>query len=312
MTRADLNCIHEPFGDAFYFGPERLAERYADDEEARIKSGFSDVTFKTVVDQLDKEIAKKDKRVFIKDIIHYLFPPNNLPASIAPSLQSEDTSVQTSGTTQTNGSSPPPNPTVIPLSILRKYHFTFLIRHPRRAIPSYYRCTIPPLSSKTGFHNFLPSEAGYSELRRTFDYLRSTHLIGPRLASSSDSGPEQGEVRITVLDADDLLDHPREVIQAYCREVGLEFEEGMLKWGGDEEAERRVREAFEKWNGFHDDAIGSTELKARENRAKTPTMEEEDDMWKEKYGDKAAKEIRECVDANVADYEYLRGFSMKF
>ena len=58
MTREDLNCIHEPFGDAFYFGPERLSERYAEDEEARLKSGFSDVTFATVVQQLREEISK--------------------------------------------------------------------------------------------------------------------------------------------------------------------------------------------------------------------------------------------------------------
>ena len=50
MTRtSQLRCIHEPFGDAFYFGPERLSERYESDEEARRKSGFADVTFGGVV-----------------------------------------------------------------------------------------------------------------------------------------------------------------------------------------------------------------------------------------------------------------------
>lgn len=59
MTRTDiLTCIHEPFGDAFYYGPERLSERYENDPEAREKSGFADVTFKTVVDKIDEEMAK--------------------------------------------------------------------------------------------------------------------------------------------------------------------------------------------------------------------------------------------------------------
>jgi hypothetical protein len=58
MTRPDLNCIHEPFGDAFYFGPERLSERYADDEEARKLSGFQDATYATVVSRLRAEIEK--------------------------------------------------------------------------------------------------------------------------------------------------------------------------------------------------------------------------------------------------------------
>jgi len=57
MTRRDtLHCVHEPFGDAFYYGPERLSERFADDETARLKSGFSDVTYKDVVDALQKDV----------------------------------------------------------------------------------------------------------------------------------------------------------------------------------------------------------------------------------------------------------------
>ena len=36
----------------------------------------------------------------------------------------------------------------------------------------------------------------------------------------------------------------------------------MLKWDTEEDA-RQAKEAFEKWNGFHDDAMHSTELKKR-------------------------------------------------
>jgi hypothetical protein len=53
MTRRDiLHCVHEPFGDAFYFGPERLSERYEKDEEARKASGFADVTYNDVMNRL--------------------------------------------------------------------------------------------------------------------------------------------------------------------------------------------------------------------------------------------------------------------
>lgn len=56
MTRRDiLNCAHEPFGDAFYYGPERLSERFADDEEARIKSGFAKSTYRTIMDRLEND-----------------------------------------------------------------------------------------------------------------------------------------------------------------------------------------------------------------------------------------------------------------
>jgi hypothetical protein len=53
MTRRDiLRCIHEPFGDAFYFGPERLSARYEEDEEARSSSGFASTTYGDVLTNL--------------------------------------------------------------------------------------------------------------------------------------------------------------------------------------------------------------------------------------------------------------------
>lgn len=55
MTRPDLKCIHEPFGDAFYYGPERLSSRFEADELERTKSGFSESTFQTVLDRIEKE-----------------------------------------------------------------------------------------------------------------------------------------------------------------------------------------------------------------------------------------------------------------
>lgn len=59
MTRRDvLHCIHEPFGDAFYYGPERLSSRYEDDEKARLDSGFAQTTFRTVLDRIEKEGAE--------------------------------------------------------------------------------------------------------------------------------------------------------------------------------------------------------------------------------------------------------------
>jgi hypothetical protein len=56
MTRPDiLTCIHEPFGDAFYYGPERLSKRYEGDPQAREASGFANSTFKTIFERFDEE-----------------------------------------------------------------------------------------------------------------------------------------------------------------------------------------------------------------------------------------------------------------
>jgi hypothetical protein len=220
------------------------------------------------------------KRLFIKDITHYLVPPNKGKATIAPSLGGKSVKkgvgTETNGTTtngHTTGSSIKPpypydtepeagNPTVVPSSILKQFHFTFLIRHPRYSIPSYWRCTIPPLNSITGFHNFMPSEAGYDELRRVFDYLVSLNHVGPVKAGGEEKCKD-GEVSITVIDADDLLDNPEGIIRAYCKEVGIEFTPKMLVWDSEKE-QKAAKEAFEKWKGFHEDAINSSSLKPRD------------------------------------------------
>ena len=59
MTRRNsIQTIHEPFGDAFYYGPERLGTRFENDEEARQKSGFAESTFKTIMDRIEREAAE--------------------------------------------------------------------------------------------------------------------------------------------------------------------------------------------------------------------------------------------------------------
>ena len=80
----------------------------------------------------------------------------------------------------------------------------------------------------------------------------------------ADEGAElkDGEVSITVIDADDLLDKPYEVIEKFCKATGIEYSPDMLTWG-DDAGQKHVEEAFEKWNGWHHDAIKSTSLKPR-------------------------------------------------
>lgn len=64
MTRRDtLKCVHEPFGDAFYFGSERLGKRYENDEKARVASGFSETTYATVFDRFDREASEVRRRL---------------------------------------------------------------------------------------------------------------------------------------------------------------------------------------------------------------------------------------------------------
>lgn len=268
------------------------------------------------------------KRIFIKDIDHYLLPPSGKPASAAPSLLRVKRGVGTNGvhsngvngvhdvlgytnghtelnrasngvnganhTNGVNGHSngysngttnganghtngvhkepypyntptEPGNPTVMPRELQAQFHWAFLIRDPHYSVPSYLRCTIPPLDDITGFHNYDPREAGYSELRRHFDYLRETGLVGPRVATRpelSGDAEKQSSIEICVIDADDMLDEPAKTIEAFCNSVGLPYNPQMLLWDTEED-HAVARDAFEKWRGFHNDAIESRALEQR-------------------------------------------------
>lgn len=60
MTRRDtLQCIHEPFGDAFYFGPESMSQRFENDANAREASGLSHKTYLDIVDHIVDEGQKE-------------------------------------------------------------------------------------------------------------------------------------------------------------------------------------------------------------------------------------------------------------
>ncbi|CAA9960870.1 hypothetical protein PTMSG1_04254 [Pyrenophora teres f. maculata] len=331
MTRHDtLQCVHEPFGDAYYFGPERLAERYENDPKARKESGYENSTYRTIFDRIARENSE-GKRAFIKDMAQYWIPPSGKPATIAPSLSNYRRGVGTNTnelspvTTRTDPSRPPypydthgepNNPTVIPKDLLATYHFTFLIRHPKFSIPSYYRCTIPPLDAMTGFYNFRPDEAGYEELRRLFDFLRSEGQIGPKFAgekgidSNDQANGHTGDVEICVIDADDLLDNPSGVVEAFCKTTGIKWDPGMLIW--DTEKDQGIaKEAFEKWKGFHEDALDSDRLRARAHKKEPKPDDQLFVEWKEKYGEEGAKVIRDTVAANVEHYEYLKQFAIK-
>jgi hypothetical protein len=230
----------------------------------------------------------------------YWIPLEGKPSSIAPSLISYRRGVGTENKTNgaVNGTSShldldvapaqdakeveqngypyataaePGNPTIIPEALLKQFHFTFLIRHPRSSIPSYFRCTVPPLAGMTGFDYFDPKEAGYAELRALFDHLRNVGQVGPRLAGQV-NGATNGtngvvehttdQVEICLIDADDMLDAPYAMIEKYCGSIGVEYSPDMLKWDKDEDQEHAQKQ-FEKWKGFHEDALDSCELKPR-------------------------------------------------
>ena len=82
----------------------------------------------------------QSKRLFIKDMAFFLFPSPGKDPSIARSF----------GQTAKEHL----NPTMLPRKELENFYFTFLIRHPRLSIPSYYRLALPPHRVRSGVCKF--------------------------------------------------------------------------------------------------------------------------------------------------------------
>lgn len=49
----------------------------------------------------------------------------------------------------------------------------------------------------------------------------------------------------------------------------------------------------------------------RWKKKKNKTVEAENEEWRELYGVEGQKVIRECVNANIPDYEYLKSFAIQ-
>ena len=97
--------------------------------------------------------------------------------------------------------------------LFRHAKHSFLIRDPKKAIPSLYRVSQNPEIRSSGWDYFDPDEAGFKELYEMYAFVKE----------NLDPSP-------VVVDADDLIESPKEIMKAYCDGVGINYEEGMTSW----------------------------------------------------------------------------------
>ena len=140
---------------------------------------------------------------------------------------------------------------------LSEFKHTFLIRNPKKVIRSLYRGIIN--SHETGWNFFDPEEIGFRQLLELYEFV----------VKEFDSSP-------IVIDADDLLESPEEMMKKYCEGTGLVYQENMTTWEPGSVPEWDSCQ----FNGWHDDVIRSTGLGKRVKKKKedipfTPSVERE-------------------------------------
>ncbi len=170
-TLSHCKVLHEPYGDPFYFGPEKRSKRFAHTPT----SPRSTATYDDTTAMVSAEFPGVEA-VFVKDMAFYV----------------EDTYKH------------------IMASGLRTFTHTFLIRRPDKAVYSLYKSGE---AVSNGYGAFDPSEAGFLALYKVYQHAK-----------------EISSEPTVVIDADDLLSAPDEVMEAYCKAVGIRYQPGMTKW----------------------------------------------------------------------------------
>lgn len=158
-------------------------------------------------------------------------------------------------------------------------------------------------------HDLEPTEIGYRELRILLDYLYPAAAQSPNVSQETTGSSDKP----FLIDADDLLAHPDTVVDSLCAHLSIPYSLSMLCWGSPDD-QAHAKSLYEKFAGWHDDALYSTGLnpKLAHNEGSSPmSRQEEDHQWQSKYGEKAARMIRDLVDGCQKDYEYLRQFKLR-
>lgn len=205
--RGDLDCLHEPFGEAWYQGEDPLWPRLKDDSVRT-----PGLTLDGVWEDLSRRAANGP--VFSKDFPLYV-----------DHMWTDER--------------------------LDMFTHSFLIRDPAKTITSMYN----------KWPDFHEKEVGFPELRELFD----------RAAQKLGKAPP-------VIDSDDMLENPHDMISKWCAGVGIPFMAEALSWAPG------ARDEVSWWDGgsFHANLRNSDGLKPQE-RSQYIDMDEAPDRVKQVY-----------------------------
>lgn len=121
---------------------------------------------------------------------------------------------------------------------LSRFTNSFIVRDPRLALGS--------LAAK--WPDFTEDEAGFTALAQLFRLARDV---------TGDVPP--------VIDGEDLRRDPTGIVAAWCREVGLEFDAGALRWEAGADFDD-----WQRWRGWYETAGSSTGFRAPGRPADRP------------------------------------------
>ncbi|KAI7369686.1 hypothetical protein KC354_g1758 [Hortaea werneckii] len=301
----DLQLLYHPFLPAALYGPERyqqktkhcaaadaLQREWGTSEEFR---EWNVVTYESANRKLVDEIEaaeRKNKSIFCSEHLNAFMKHDRMLSHLrSPTRNPNPTTPSPSHPEPT-----PENPTHILDSLLATLTPILLIRHPALTIPSSWRTESQIKNLQIDDEDFYLLTT-YRWSRDLFTYL---------LHRSTSSGWRKP----IVIDAYDVVHRTGALTGKLCGELVLDPAGAQEKWRQlprEEWPDHSVVVAYTK------DLLGSSGVE----RGSGKPLEEDFDIdvetekWKGEFGDEVGMKLRKCVEAEMADYEYLRSFKME-
>ncbi|KAI6865324.1 hypothetical protein KC338_g5131 [Hortaea werneckii] len=147
-------------------------------------------------------------------------------------------------------------------------------------------------------------------LLTTFRWSRDLYTYLHHQSTNSSPDNFSGWRKPLVIDAYDVVHRTAQLTGKLCREFGLDAAGVQEKW-------RKLPR--EEWPGhsvvvaYTRDLLGSggVERGVGKPLEEDFDIEVETEKWKGEFGEEVGMKLRECVEAEMADYEYLLSFKME-
>ena len=110
-------------------------------------------------------------------------------------------------------------------SLPRGFQHTFLIRHPLRVLSSKHTAILKHLSD----NRHLSVDPDNFDFGKDDPFI-SSGLVYEQVYATWKFVRENIDPHPVVLDGDDLMSRPHEMLPKYCRAVGIPYDESLLRW----------------------------------------------------------------------------------
>ncbi|KXJ88405.1 hypothetical protein Micbo1qcDRAFT_185026 [Microdochium bolleyi] len=264
----------------------------------------------TLQDHLDASEAKrspvfvKEHAMFVSDpsIESYFLHPEQAPHHRCPVLVARGIAAPTRSQL---------NITAMPDDFLHTWTPTFLIRHPALMLPSYYRTCPDHIKMATAAAAAAAVPAGGpskkkkgepSDLEMSMKWIRALYDF------YADYFSQQGRGAPVVLDADDIMQSPSQLVPRYAELVGMDPGKVQLSW--ERASERAIKGLLPNERRMLDTILASSGVDASKV-AGDVDVEVEVEKWRKEFGDGRAQKLETWVRAAMPDYEFLRERRMK-